>query len=749
MDRRAISKGDRKRVTPALVSILHGDVLDRLKDIPDGSVQCVVTSPPYYALRIYQVENEIGQESTPALYVEKMVSVFREIKRVLRDDGIAFCNIGDSFNAAGRGGHGTLIGCKQRTNRASADGSGCSRPTAPGMPGKTLLLIPERLAVALSDDGWIIRSHIVWAKNSCMPESCKDRPTSSWEHIWMLAKSQKYYWDGFAIAEQTSFPVPKNAKVSNAYSEGSGRDDGGKHRSGGFVTGATRNARNVWRMPAEDTPEADVWTINAQPFKGAHFACVDEETECLTTTGWKRHNDLRIGMLAAQFNVTTERLSWAPIEGIARYDVSGQVMITGLGRSLDMCLTPNHRTVIKRRDSTTRLLKAPIIVEANSLRSSHAIPTAAEWDFAGDTSVPLSWAELLGWYVAEGHACNKTLSVEIYQSETANPAKCLRIEHLLTETGAEWTKATADREWRGRPAKSVVYRVVGYAAARLREMAPGKLVPWATLLWSEDQITALLNGLIGGDGHIRLDGRRCFTQKNLDQCGLMQALAMRLGLSAIFSVRKNDGTGAVFLTKHNSRSFRSTNDRGGTVSTKIYSGVVWCPKTPQGTWVARRNGRPFITGNTFPQALPARCIQAATSERGRCPHCGAPWVRIVEKGEPDIEHQLASGADTSGEYHGESQKDYASAGAQNASDTKRRILEGMKTKITVGWKPTCACPEHEPAPCIVLDCFSGAGTTLLAARNLGRDSVGIEANADYCGLANARVGGDAFDYWIW
>ena len=163
------------------------------------------------------------------------------------------------------------------------------------------------------------------------------------------------------------------------------------------------------------------------------------------------------------------------------------------------------------------------------------------------------------------------------------------------------------------------------------------------------------------------------------------------------------------------------------------------------------NPRPFKGAHfaCFPPEIPTRAIKAATSEKGCCPTCRTPWVRIIEKGEPDKEHQTLCGADSTGGYSGQATKDYKNAKAQDPSATKARILAGLVSKRTVGWKPTCSCPPHEPVPCLVLDPFSGAGTTILAAKELGRDAVGIELNPEYVDLSKNRIGGEIWDTWMW
>jgi DNA modification methylase len=141
----------------------------------------------------------------------------------------------------------------------------------------------------------------------------------------------------------------------------------------------------------------------------------------------------------------------------------------------------------------------------------------------------------------------------------------------------------------------------------------------------------------------------------------------------------------------------------------------------------------------FPPALVRNCILAGTSECGACAACGAQFHRVVEKGEPDREHQRRSGGDAQGEYAGQAVKDYSAAGAQNASDVKRRILAGMVQRRTVGWVKTCTCPDAYPLPSVVLDPFFGAGTTGLVAERLGRDCIGIELNPESVGLAAGRI----------
>jgi DNA modification methylase len=231
------------------VQVYIGDCIEILQTLPECHFQTCVTSPPYFGLRDYQVEGQIGKEETPDTYVAKLVAVFRDVRRVLRDDGTVWLNLGDSYASGGNGpGSG-----KQLTNVGAALPS--KRPPL-GFKTKDLLGIPWRVAFALQADGWWLRSAIVWNKPNPMPESVKDRPTSTYEMVFLLAKSERYYYDANTIAEVAvtgNRPKEKLAGESavDAKIRGSGNYCG---TSNGF-----RNARNVW-------------TIATQPFKGAHFA---------------------------------------------------------------------------------------------------------------------------------------------------------------------------------------------------------------------------------------------------------------------------------------------------------------------------------------------------------------------------------------------------------------------------------------------------------------------------------------------
>lgn len=224
---------------------------------PDGVAQCAVTSPPYYGLRDYCIAAQIGLEQTPAAYVAELVAVFRECWRVLRDDGVAWLNLGDSY-AANRGYQVPPTKWKSLEFGASNAGR-----VPDGYKPKDMLGIPWRVAFALQDDGWYLRSDCIWHKPNPMPESVTDRPTKAHEYVFLLSKQARYYYDAEAVAEPANQAYQERYKyqfnVGAKEANGAGRPGGYANTPGIKEFDGTRNARTVW-------------TIATRPYSGAHFA---------------------------------------------------------------------------------------------------------------------------------------------------------------------------------------------------------------------------------------------------------------------------------------------------------------------------------------------------------------------------------------------------------------------------------------------------------------------------------------------
>lgn len=174
--------------------IICGDALSVLKCCPEESFQCCITSPPYWGLRDYGYSNQIGSESDYKDYILHLVAIFREVKRTLKEDGVLWLNIGDSYTSGNRK-------WRDSDKKNQARGMNYRPPTPEGLKPKDLIGIPWRLALALQDDGWFFRSDIVWYKPNCQPESVKDRPTRAHEYLFLMSKSKNYYYDNEAIKE--------------------------------------------------------------------------------------------------------------------------------------------------------------------------------------------------------------------------------------------------------------------------------------------------------------------------------------------------------------------------------------------------------------------------------------------------------------------------------------------------------------------------------------------------------------------
>lgn len=313
------------------MTLYNGNCIDILRSLPENSIQCVVTSPPYYGLRNYNIEpiiwgekyckhefnNEefrissgglnsttigsgkgqstnkgslfkvstgsfclncnawrgcLGNEPNPKLYVEHLTSIFSEVWRILKKDGIVWLNLGDSYS-----GGGTHRGKKNAGLNKSAERMGPDHTNSVSwLKPKDLIGIPWRVAFALQEFGWWLRSDIIWYKSNCMPSSVKDRCTSAHEYIFMLTKSQKYYYDNKAIMEPLKYPNVITKNAANKY-----KGYGNATYSGFIYDSSTHNGKN----------KRDVWTIPTKPYKGAHFAVFPPEIPRLCILAGSKEGD--------------------------------------------------------------------------------------------------------------------------------------------------------------------------------------------------------------------------------------------------------------------------------------------------------------------------------------------------------------------------------------------------------------------------------------------------------------------------
>ena len=248
-----------------MIEIIKGDCLQSLKKLEDQSINTCVTSPPYWGLRNYNdEEKQLGMEDTPEEFVENLVKVFREVKRVLRDDGTVWLNLGDSYAMSSiRGGNKKFSGNVGAHNHYEKSIKKGKRKIPNGLKPKDLIGIPWRVALALQQDGWYLRQDIIWHKPNPMPESIKDRCTKAHEYIFLLSKRPKYYFDNEAIKEDC---VGKDErKWADSY-----------EKAGSIKQGETNaNIKRTKRYSKDGSfkrNKRSVWTVTTKPFKGAHFA---------------------------------------------------------------------------------------------------------------------------------------------------------------------------------------------------------------------------------------------------------------------------------------------------------------------------------------------------------------------------------------------------------------------------------------------------------------------------------------------
>jgi len=265
--------------------LYQGDALETLKQMKDESINCCVTSPPYWGLRDYGCDGQMGLESSPDEYVSKMVEVFREVKRVLRKDGTLWLNLGDSYagswgNYAPTGQGGQRPKNTERWQRGAYEGKADWRPPTSnkleGLKPKDLVGIPWMVAFALRADGWYLRSDIIWHKPNTMPESVRDRPTKAHEYIFLLSKSERYFYDADSIREPLSEQRAKQAgKLVDPGNDAKKRkkqiEHDKKRGSGGHFDG------HKWQMNPLGRNKRSVWTVATKPFKEAHFATFPPE----------------------------------------------------------------------------------------------------------------------------------------------------------------------------------------------------------------------------------------------------------------------------------------------------------------------------------------------------------------------------------------------------------------------------------------------------------------------------------------
>lgn len=718
---------------------LVGDVFDRMAELPDGSVDLVLTSPPFLALRSYlpadhpDKAKEIGQEPNPAAFLDTLLALTAEWRRVLAPHGSIAVELGDTYSGSGgaggyynpdglRDGQGKFDGSNHRRGKVVDHDSGRRTP-GPGWPmDKSLAGIPHLYHLSLA-----------YGRNLLTGEPS---PAGQWR------------------------------------------------------------VRNVvaWCRP--------------NPPVGA--LCVDDRTEALTPDGWKRHHELSDGDLIAAYDPRSDSCRFLPAKFV-KYKRENESMVVIEKRAASQWLTEDHRVWTRTRKT------GPHVRLARDLTNDCETLLCAPFDdVPGPAPVTVERAELLGWYIAEGSP--KYRQALIRQSATANAAKVARIRDLLDRDGADYRESIHHRGVVRAPSRRhrpPVDALVTFAVK-------GELAEWLNLhhkrlpmqyvtTWPEAQARALFDGLIGGDGHRRKSNGVLFHQKDEAIADAVQVLALRLGYRASKSWQPTLGLWQITMSQALVKDRRWTKVRkwdGPGIRRETYTGVVWCPMVETSFWLARRDGKTFITGNSdkFRPAtsymtiatiardryfdLDAVRTESATGQERRdegaqryapggqstrqtfrtsnpagappldwweiptqpyrgshyaawpealltrpiaamCPHrvcrvCGEPSRRIVEVDYEATASRSAGSKANASVANGVSSGHYA-----------HRETNPIRHVRSEAWSD---CGHDAWRNGVVLDPFAGSGTTLAVATGHGRDAIGIDLDERNVDLARERVG---------
>jgi DNA modification methylase len=717
--------GEHAVTLPAIV--IRGDA--RHLPLPDASVDLIVTSPPYFGLRSYTDAGEhyggqIGSEATPQEWLAAMVACTAEWVRVLKPSGSIFVNLGDKFSGAqaqndGRPARGDSADFWRRTN-----------PKNTGIPAKSLMGLPWRYAIAATDQlGLILRRDIVWSKPNGLPESVTDRCRSSHEYVFHLVKQPRYY----AAVDEIREP---QATIGERHNGRSGYVDA----PDGIARSFSERALNpLGKLPGS------VWTIPSQPLTVPahlgidHFACVDTATEILTSHGWLRHDQLTEGDQVAGYDLDTNTARWTECTAVNRYNYDGE-MVAVESRDLSMRLTPNHRTIVQRMDTRTKRRNPVSVVRADELTPYHFIPRDAQWECPTDElTIHRSTAAILGWVAAEGWYQGRC--VYLSQSLDVNAPHVAEIDQLIPDA----VRTERKRTYQGRPWTEVTWKLNEPIAALVQAHMPAKLLPWWLLMAGDPERHAVLDAFIAGDGHRRPDGRIGIFQKHRHNLDILQATAVTLGYKT--TLRESGGRFVLYLTEGGrSVTLRGTAGVGSKVRREHYTGTVWCPTTGTGTFIARRNGSVFVTGNSFPMELPRRII-LGWSPPGVCVACGEgrrPVSDVTRK--IDRYHARQNFGSTFGQR--------TSSQGKDESAEQFSTLHMQATRTITGYACACYKPPAEAVcsdgsrasagsppptrPAVVLDPFGGTGTTALVAAMHGRLGLSFDLSHDYSRLAAWR-----------
>lgn len=717
-----------------MLRILHGDVMGVLKEMPSDSVHCCVTSPPYWGLRDYGVDGQIGLESSVQEHMNVLVEVFREVRRVLRPDGTCWLNYGDAYAGSATGmtrpPEPGFSSRKAGENGRSKTGEENQhrRPDNHGLKPKDLLLLPARLALALQDDGWWVRSEVIWCLSGgtrLYARTQKGEAPHYLKDLVRLDPSTVHLWNGERWTQVLGWSETPRPDVAFEIVLRSGETIG--------CTAGHQWPTKRGLVRTEDLVVGDILGSCTLPEPEA----VANPTHLPDSLGWL------VGLYIAEGSMSGDTIQ---IAGHIREDARFlrlRDVARAYGATYRLHQTSDHGCTVN--------LNGPVLagilsayVAGRTARDKHLHPRC--WVRGNNFLREV----LQGYLDGDGHfdqkndrwmvrLCRNDGLVADLRSICARLGVSIRIKRVKHSMGGRLFPG-----YRGQirlsPAAGVNsksdFEVISIRAGRGRKF-------WDVGVADSPHLFALASGVLTHNSKPNPMPESCRDRPTSahEKVFLLaksaryfyDVEAVRTPGPAYGGQRGTFSRSAGKVTQNIVPGHRAAQHRPGRED-RVSAG-----SNLRNVWTIPTQPYPESHFATYPERLVEPCVKSGTSEKGCCPRCGSPWKRVVAKGDPDLEHQKACGGDQNGEYSGKATKDYASARAEDPSAVKARILAGMVQKTTVGWNPTCSCPEHEPVPCTVLDPFCGSGTTGLVALREGRRFIGIELNGDYIPMAYRRI----------
>ena len=683
-------------------NIRQGDVLDRLREMPDESVQCCVTSPPYWGLRDYGVDGQIGLEASPDEHIAKLVEVFREVRRVLRSDGVLWLNYGDAYAAAPNGSQGSKGQLANRSAAASGIREGRGAGVPRGLKPKDLIGLPWTLAFALRADGWWLRSDCIWClsggtwlyvrtQKGDMPMTVKD--------VARLDPSTVQLWNGTKWTRLLGMnKSPRRGdELEIVLRSGERISCTPTHRfptTAGLTDAADLKAGDVLmrcRLPEPEATKDCAIDEDAAWFAGLYVAEGSRSGDTIQIAGHAKESERwdRVQRIAAKFG------------GSATMDEDGNNQaIRVYGKMLNAILAE----LVTGRTSHDKGF-APVI-----------------WRYS-DRFVA---AMVDGYLSGDGHADGSRWRLGFcrnYNLERDLRTACARLGYTLTLnlSSVEYDgrrvptfRGELRKERSGHHNERDRNEIVEIRKSRCRDV-------YDLGVEDEPHLFALASGVLTHNSK-----PNPMPESVTDRPTRAHEYVFLLSKSARYfydaeAIRED---GPTYTRKAGGYKGRDGNNasRFGGKGGFGDSDVTTTGRNARTVWTINPQPTPESHFATFPEALAERCILAGTSAKGACAKCGAPWDRVT-----DVSYDT-QGRTTNGPRSIECR-----------DERPGRAVRAVKIVETTGWRPTCDCGIHEVRPCVVLDPFAGSGTTLLVAERLGRDSVGIELNPEYVAIAERRI----------